>query len=77
MVLTLVELTCRQALGGPLSNRYSDLGSGPYAHVTWANEPPSNFTQLSEVIDMGYAGESTTVGHVMSTTSGEFCYFYI
>ncbi|KAK3690550.1 hypothetical protein B0T22DRAFT_499870 [Podospora appendiculata] len=57
--------------------RYTNLGSGNYAHITWANEPASNFTKLSDVIDMGYAGESTTIANVMSTTSGDFCYFYL
>lgn len=67
----------RQALGGSSSKRYTDLGSGNYAHQTWANEPPSPVQKLTDVIDMGYAAPSTTIGHVMSTTGGEFCYFYL
>jgi tyrosinase len=66
-----------QALGGPHSNRVTDLGSGNYAHQTWANEPPSPLVKLTDRIDMGYAAPSTTIGHVMSTTGGEFCYFYL
>ncbi|KAL3425732.1 tyrosinase central domain containing protein [Phlyctema vagabunda] len=58
-------------------NRRNALDAGPYGHITWANEPESALTQLSEVIDMGYAGPSTTIGNVMSTTSGPFCYFYL
>jgi hypothetical protein len=26
---------------------------------------------------MGYAAESTTIGAVMDTTKGPFCYFYV
>ncbi|KAK3319501.1 tyrosinase-like protein [Cercophora scortea] len=66
-----------QALGGFSTKRYTDLGSGNYAHITWANEPASDYTKLSDVIDMGYAAESTTIANVMSTTSGDFCYFYL
>ncbi|KAK4182224.1 putative tyrosinase [Podospora australis] len=70
--------TLWQALGGPFATqRYTDLGSGPYAHQSWANEPPSPLTQMSEVLDMGYAAPSTTISEVMSTTGGEFCYFYL
>ncbi|VBB76622.1 Putative Tyrosinase [Podospora comata] len=67
-----------QALGSPFSTtRFTDLGSGPYAHQSWANEPPSPLTPLTEVLDMGYAAPSTTIANVMSTTGGEFCYFYL
>ncbi|KAB5560194.1 hypothetical protein GE09DRAFT_82182 [Coniochaeta sp. 2T2.1] len=66
-----------QALGTSGGKRYTDLGKGPYAHLTWTNEPPSRFIQLTDVIDMGYAAPSTTVGSVMSTLGGEFCYFYL
>ncbi|KAK4453839.1 putative tyrosinase [Podospora aff. communis PSN243] len=69
--------TIWQALGGPGSARYTDLGSGPYAHVTWANEPSSPLASLGDVIDLGYAADSTTIGQVMSTTAGDFCYFYL
>ncbi|KAK4224228.1 hypothetical protein QBC38DRAFT_511896 [Podospora fimiseda] len=64
-----------QALGG--SSRYTSLGTGPYAHRTWTNDPPASLAQLSDVIDMGYAGESTTIEKVMSTVGGELCYFYL
>ncbi|KAK0626913.1 hypothetical protein B0T14DRAFT_534966 [Immersiella caudata] len=50
---------------------------GPYAYATWANEPPSALASLCDVIDMGYAGDSTTIGEVMSITGGEFCCFYL
>jgi tyrosinase len=69
--------TYRQALGGSNSQRYTDLGSGNYAHLTWANDPASALQQLTDTIDMGYAAPSTTIAHVMSTTGGEFCYFYL
>ncbi|KAK3938963.1 tyrosinase-like protein orsC [Diplogelasinospora grovesii] len=59
------------------AKRQTDLNAGTYGHVTWANDPPSALTQLTDVIDMGYAGPSTTIGEVMSTTSGPFCYFYL
>lgn len=67
--------TVWQALGN--SSRYTDLGSGNYAHQTWANEPPSPLQQLTDTIDMGYSGASTTIANVMSTTDGDFCYFYL
>ncbi|KAH6632490.1 tyrosinase-like protein [Chaetomium tenue] len=68
--------TMWQALGaGPA--RYTDLGSGSYAHRTWGNEPPSDLAALGDVIDMGHAGESTTIGEVMSTTGGDLCYHYL
>lgn len=74
----LLTPTSRQGLGLPFFNpRYTDLGSGPYAHKTWANEPASDLTDLDEVIDMGYAAPSTTIRNVMSTTGGDFCYFYL
>ncbi|KAK4125815.1 tyrosinase-like protein [Parathielavia appendiculata] len=65
-----------QALGLD-GKRYTDLGSGSYAHRTWENNPPSPLAELTDVIDMGYAAPSTTIGEVMSTTGGEFCYFYL
>jgi tyrosinase len=66
-----------QALGFSSSERYTDLGKGSYAHRTWENMPPSGLAELSDVIEMGYAAPSTTIAHVMSTTGGEFCYFYL
>ncbi len=65
-----------QALGFS-STRYTDLGSGTYAHQTWTNEPPSPLSRLTDVIDMGYAAPSTTISQVMSTTGGGLCYFYL
>lgn len=58
------------------TTRYTDLDNGTYGHITWANDPASALTTLDDVIDMGYAGPSTTIREVMSTTSEEFCYFY-
>ncbi|KAL2165018.1 hypothetical protein VTH06DRAFT_314 [Thermothelomyces fergusii] len=63
--------------GGDPARRYVDLGRGDYAHRTWQNNPPSPFAELTDVIDMGYAAPSTTIGAVMSTTKGELCYFYL
>lgn len=57
--------------------RQFELGDGDYGHVTWANEPPSRKSSLRDTIDMGHAGESTTIGEVMDTLSGPFCYFYL
>ncbi|KAH0429210.1 tyrosinase central domain containing protein [Colletotrichum camelliae] len=58
-------------------NRHKDLNGGDYGHLTWANEPPSNKTQLTDVIDMGYAGPNIQIQDVMDTLSGPFCYFYL
>ncbi|KAK4164116.1 putative tyrosinase [Cladorrhinum sp. PSN259] len=66
-----------QALGGSQSNRYTSLGTGPYAHRTWQNNPPAPLAELSDVLEMGYAAPSTTIENVMSTTGGELCYFYL
>ena len=66
---------CRQALSP--STRKCDLNAGDYDHITWANSPESRLTRLSDVIDMGYAAPSITIGEVMDTTSGPFCYFYL
>ncbi|KAL8383446.1 hypothetical protein RB595_010578 [Gaeumannomyces hyphopodioides] len=60
---------------GP-KTRYSDLGSGLYSHQTWANVPSSNLTSMDEMLDMGYSGGKITIGEVMDTTSGPFCYIY-
>ncbi|KAK4183281.1 hypothetical protein QBC35DRAFT_544200 [Podospora australis] len=65
-----------QALGGFGGNRFTNFGTGNYSHVTWGNFPPSDFTKLTDKIDMGYAAPSTTIDKVMSTVSEEFCYFY-
>lgn len=53
------------------------MNGGTYGHMTWANEPASRKATFDDVLDMGYAGESTTIGNVMSTLSGPFCYFYL
>lgn len=58
------------------STRYTQLDNGAYGHITWANDPVSALTSLDDVIDMGYAGPSTTIRDVMSTTNGQLCYFY-
>ncbi|KAF2721222.1 Di-copper centre-containing protein [Polychaeton citri CBS 116435] len=59
--------------------RYSEgeMNGGNYGHITWANAPASRKANFSDVIDMGYAGDSITIGEVMNTLSGPFCYFYI
>lgn len=59
------------------TTRYSELDTGTYGHLTWENDPASNLTTLDDVIDMGYAADSSTIRDVMSTTSGLFCYFYL
>ncbi|KAH8888541.1 Di-copper centre-containing protein [Thozetella sp. PMI_491] len=59
------------------STRYTDLDAGDYGHQTWQNSPESNKTTLCDTIDMGYAGESTTIGMVMNTLSNGLCYYYL
>ncbi|KAF3014290.1 hypothetical protein E8E14_011866 [Neopestalotiopsis sp. 37M] len=59
------------------TTRLTDLDAGNYGHITWANEPESALTTLDDVLDMGYAGPSTTIREVMNTMSGPFCYFYL
>ncbi|TPX07819.1 uncharacterized protein E0L32_010506 [Thyridium curvatum] len=59
------------------ATRKAEIKAGNYGHITWANDPPSRETSLSDVIDMGYAAPSITIGEVMDTTSGPFCYFYL
>jgi tyrosinase len=58
-------------------DKHLELDSGDYGHRTWQNDPPSGLAQLSDVIDMGFAGPSTTIGEVLDTLSGPFCYLYI
>jgi tyrosinase len=53
------------------------MNGGEYGHVTWANEPASRKARFEDVIDMGYAAESSTIGEVMSTLDGPFCYLYV
>lgn len=53
------------------------MNNGTYGHITWANQPESRKTYFNDTIDMGYAGDSISIGEVMSTTSGPFCYFYL
>jgi tyrosinase len=64
---------------GPESRRYSqeELNGGDYGHVTWTNMPESRKAAFGDVIDMGYAAEGTTIGDVMDTVGGPFCYFYL
>ncbi|KEY67777.1 hypothetical protein S7711_04095 [Stachybotrys chartarum IBT 7711] len=59
------------------ATRHIDISGGVYGHLTWANEPPSRKVELSDVINMGHAGDSITIGEVMDTLSGPFCYFYL
>ncbi|KAK7980215.1 hypothetical protein PG989_012672 [Apiospora arundinis] len=56
--------------------RNFQMDDGRLGHITWDNNPSSRLTSLDDVIDMGYAGPSTTIRQVASTTSGELCYFY-
>lgn len=62
-----------------VGKRYSEqsMNGGMYGHITWANVPASPKAKFSDVLDMGYAGESATIGEVMNTFSGPFCYFYL
>lgn len=53
------------------------MNGGPYGHLTWANEPAARKASFEDVLDMGYAGESSTIGAVMSPVRGGFCYFYL
>jgi hypothetical protein len=53
------------------------MNGGEYGHMTWANEPPSRKARFDDVIDMGDAAESTTIGSVMSTLDGPLCYLYL
>jgi len=53
------------------------MNGGDYGHVTWANAPESRRAHFNDTIDIGYAGPPTTIGEVMSTTAGAFCYFYL
>ena len=53
------------------------MNGGEYGHMTWANEPPSRKARFDDVLHMGYAAESTTIGEVMSTLGGELCYLYL
>ncbi|KAK7949298.1 tyrosinase central domain-containing protein, partial [Apiospora aurea] len=50
--------------------RNTQMDDGVYGHITWANDPVSRLASPDDVIDMGYAGPSTTIGKVASTTSG-------
>ena len=53
------------------------MNGGDYGHITWANEPAARVAHFNDTINIGYAGPPTTIGEVMSTTSGAFCYFYL
>lgn len=45
---------------------------------TFLNNPPSPPTTLDSPISLGYAaGPEVTMGDVMSTTEGPFCYMYL
>lgn len=60
-----------------ITERRNQLNGGEYGHITWANNPVSRKTSLTDTIDMGYAGDSIEIGAVMDTLSGPFCYFYL
>lgn len=53
------------------------MNRGPYGHITWANEPEARKARFDDVLDMEYAAPSTTIGEMMNTLSGPFCYFYL
>lgn len=61
------------------NERYTQdqMNGGVYGHITWENQPESRRALFSDKIDMGYAAESTTIGNVMDTLAGPFCYLYI
>ncbi|RMZ15510.1 hypothetical protein D0860_01635 [Hortaea werneckii] len=67
----------RQLLDPETRFTESSMNNGTYGHITWANQPESRKTHFNDTIDMGYAGDSISIGEVMSTTSGPFCYFYL
>lgn len=68
----------RQLLGcGDERYTEAEMNGGEYGHITWQNQPESRKAAFTDVIDMGYAAESTTIGDVMDTLSGPFCYLYI
>ena len=73
------ELTFRNRQLLDPKSRFTEeqMNGGVYGHLTWADEPPSRVAKFSDVLDMGYAGDSITIGEVMSTTSGPFCYYYL
>lgn len=61
------------------STRFAEeeMNGGDYGHVTWLNAPESRKAKFTDVLDMGYAADSITIGEVMDTLAGPFCYFYI
>lgn len=68
----------RQLLGCS-DERYTQdqMNGGIYGHITWEDSPVSRKALFTDVIDMGYAAESTTIGNVMDTLAGPFCYLYV
>lgn len=74
----LITSRDRQLLD-PTGGRFEEdqMNGGEYGHVTWANEPASRKARFEDVIDMGYAAESSTIGEVMSTLDGSLCYLYV
>jgi tyrosinase len=61
------------------TSRHSEpeMNGGNYSHITWENQPESRKARFNDTLNMGYAAASTTIGAVMDTTSGPFCYFYV
>ncbi|KAM0715186.1 hypothetical protein Q7P37_009651 [Cladosporium fusiforme] len=61
------------------SKRFSEeeMNGGGFGHITWDNEPESRRARFDDVLDMGYAAESSTIGEVMDTLGGPFCYIYV
>lgn len=52
--------------------RENKLDGGEYGHITWANTPPSREAKLSDIIDLGCAGEPIRIANIMDTLSGPF-----
>lgn len=53
------------------------MNGGDYGHITWADSPASRKAMFNDTLDPGYAGPPTTIGNVMNTLSGPFCYYYL
>lgn len=63
----------------PSGSRFTEeqMNGGDYGHLTWGNEPESRRAGFDDVLDLGYAAPSTTIGEVMDTLRGPFCYLYL
>lgn len=45
--------------------------------ITLSNVPPSRNGTLDDLLDLGVLGDVRTIGEVMDTTGGPFCYIYV